>query len=198
MMKTFQNIMAMLTGPTLLDDLAAFLRSHDQDFVQKETQYKASVLQLRESLDAAAAPRLDEYLCAWQTEVTADLLYASYLGYRMNLDNFHAPCTLNFVQMDFTNYIREHLLGHFPMCYCASRTKEAFHLALPEKLYDAEMTITDYYIALDVTGPKLAHYAGYIFANQFLPWVEPGYQVDRSQTLLYENELRRYFNYLPL
>ena len=44
---------------------------------------------------------------------------------------------------------------------------------------------------LEVTGPKLAHFWGYRFANQFLPWVEPGYVSDGAQTSLYALELHR-------
>ena len=43
-----------------------------------------------------------------------DILYAAYEGYRANLANFYSPCATDFPRMDFTDYIRDHLIGHFP------------------------------------------------------------------------------------
>ncbi len=60
-----------------------------------------------------------------------------------------------------------------------------------QELKDLEDDIRSYYIHLEVAGPKLAHFWGYQFANQFLPWVEPGYVSDGAQTSLYALELHR-------
>ena len=51
--------------------------------------------------------------------------------------------------------------------------------------------IQNYYIYLETIGPKLAHYWGYVFANHFLPLVEPGYVCDGAQTSIYTMELSR-------
>ena len=63
--------------------------------------------------------------------------------------------------------------------------------AYEEALNEYEDAIRSYYVYLEVTGPKLAHFWGYRFANQFLPWVEPGYVSDGAQTSMYALELHR-------
>ena len=100
--------------------------------------------------------------------------------------------------MDFTDYIRDHLIGHFPPAVDAYHIREAFIKTLPEAARGAEKAISGYFTLLDVHGPKLAHYAGYELANKLLPWVVPGYREDYSQTAAYRRELEKYMGYLPI
>ena len=73
----------------------------------------------------------------------------------------------------------------------AEETANAILQAHKEILAEYEEDILSYYVHLEITGPKLAHFWGYRFANQFLPWVEPGYVSDGAQTSLYALELHR-------
>ena len=123
---------------------------------------------------------------------------AAYEGYRANLANFYSPCATDFPRMDFTDYIRDHLIGHFPPAVDAYHIREAFIKTLPEAARGAEKAISGYYTLLDVHGPKLAHYAGYELTNKLLPWVVPGYREDYSQTAAYRRELEKYMGYLPV
>ena len=124
--------------------------------------------------------------------------YAGYLGFRVNLENFHHPIGIDFVRLDTIDYIKDHLFGHFPINYRNSQVREAFYKSLPEGLQNLEDSVQDYFTHLECTGPKLAHYAGYIIANNILPWVEPGYREDYCQTLAFTAETEKYMGYLPL
>ena len=73
----------------------------------------------------------------------------------------------------------------------AKDTANAILQAHKEIMAEYEEDILSYYVHLEITGPKLAHFWGYRFANQFLPWVEPGYVSDGAQTSLYALELHR-------
>jgi hypothetical protein len=196
-MKTLDEIMDRFTGPSILHDLAGLLREHDSEFPDTEKKYHAAVSALRAQLGEAAAPSLDAYLSACRREVIADILYAAYLGYRVNLENFHSPCKFDFASKDFTHLIRDHLMGTFPVCQEARATQEAFRKALPKETGRYQDAIRAYFIALDTAGPKLAHYAGYAVANKFLPWVEPGYREDYLQTVQYRREIKDYLGFLP-
>ena len=110
-MKTLDEIMDRFTGPSILHDLAGLLREHDSEFPDTEKKYHAAVSALRAQLGEAAAPSLDAYLSACRREVIADILYAAYLGYRVNLENFHSPCKFDCAAKDFTHVIRDHLMG---------------------------------------------------------------------------------------
>lgn len=197
-MKTIEEITGLLTSDKMLEDVAELLRDHVGEFSEIEKSYKEAVSLLRKCLSKEGNPNLDEYLSACQQDVIANMVYAGYLGYRANLENFHAPYTTGFVRMDFTDYIRDHLIGHFPANDKSDRIKDVFHKALPIEYEDALSAIDGYFIELDVSGPKLAHYAGYMISNAFLPWVEPGYRADYAQTYSYKTELYKYMGFLPL
>ena len=194
-MKTLNEIVQAITSPSILDELTELIRTHDETFPQEEAIYHEAVEDLKKSMPPHA---VDEYIRACQTEVVANILYAAYEGYRANLANFYSPCATDFYRMDFTDYIRDHLIGHFPPAVDAYHIREAFIKSLPEAARVAEEAISGYFTLLDVHGPKLAHYAGYELANKLLPWVVPGYREDYSQTVAYRRELEKYMGYLPV
>lgn len=193
-MKTLNEIAQTITSPSILDDLVEWIRTHDETFSQEEAAYHEAFEALKKTTPAHS---VNEYILACQTEVVANILYAAYEGYRANLVNFYSPCATTFPRMDFTDYIRDHLIGHFPPAADAYHIREAFIKALPETAREAEEAVSGYFALLDVYGPKLAHYAGYELANRLLPWVVPGYREDYSQTVSYRRELKKYMGYLP-
>lgn len=70
---------------------------------------------------------------------------------------------------------------------------------MPEGLNVHNDAIEDYFVHMECSGPKLlAHYAGYIIANNILPWVEPGYRADYSQTAAFAAETEKYMGFLQL
>ena len=193
-MKTLNEIAQAITSPSMLDALAELIRTHDETFSLEEAIYHEAVENLKKSMPMDS---VDEYIRACQTEVVANILYAAYEGYRANLVNFYSPCATTFPRMDFTDYIRDHLTGHFPPAMDAYHIREAFIKTLPEAAREAEEAVSSYFALLDVHGPKLAHYAGYELANRLLPWVVPGYREDYSQSTTYRRELEKYMGYLP-
>ena len=197
-MKTVEQIKDLMVGKSVIADLADLLRANDADFAESEKGYYAAVEKLRAALPAEQTPTLDEYLSACETDVISVVAYAGYLGFRVNLENFHHPIGIDFVRLDTIDYLKDHLFGHFPINYRNSQVREAFYKSLPEGFQSLEDDIQDYFTHLECSGPKLAHYAGYIIANNILPWVEPGYREDFCQTLAFTAETEKYMGYLPL
>ena len=197
-MKTIEQIKDLMIGKSVIADLADLLRANDTDFAESEKNYYAAVEKLRAALPAEQTPTLDEYLSACETDVISAVAYAGYLGFRVNLENFHHPIGIDFVRLDTIDYLKDHLFGHFPINYRNSQVREAFYKSLPEGLQNLEESVQDYFTHLECTGPKLAHYAGYIIANNILPWVEPGYREDYCQTMAFAAETEKYMGYLPL
>lgn len=173
-MKTIDEIMTYLIGKGVIADLADLLRANDEEFVESEKQYLQAVEQLRKLLPADQTPTLDEYLSACDSHVISDVVYAGYLGFKVNLENFHHPIGINFVRMDTIDYLKGHLFGHFPVNYQIAHIRDDFYRSLSEEAQRLHDDIQYYYIHLECDGPKLAHYAGYIIGNHLLPWVEPG------------------------
>ena len=197
-MKTIEQIKDLMIGKSVIADLADLLRANDTDFAESEKNYYAAVEKLRAALPAEQTPTLDEYLSACETDVISVVAYAGYLGFRVNLENFHHPIGIDFVRLDTIDYLKDHLFGHFPINYRNSQVREAFYKSLPEGLQNLEDSVQDYFTHLECTGPKLAHYAGYIIANHLLPWAEPGYSADYSQTAAFATETEKYMGFLPL
>ena len=187
-MKTMEPILSCLTSITMVDDLRQVLREKDPEFLPAEEKFLEAVAHLTEKL---GIEEVERYVTAMDRQICSDLVYAGYLGFQANLQNFHNPVASQFTRLDYETFLREHIMQTLPYRTAAEDTERAFLQAHKKILSEYEEGILDYYVHLEITGPKLAHFWGYRFANQFLPWVEPGYVSDGAQTSLYALELNR-------
>lgn len=197
-MKTIEEIRDLMVGKSVITNLADLLRANDEEFAESEKKYLAAVETLRSELPVEFVPTLDEYLAACESDVISGTAYAGYLGFRVNLENFHHPIGIDFVRLDTIDYLKGHLFGHFPVNYRNAQVREAFHKSLPAAFNQLQDDIQDYFTHMECAGPKLAHYADYIIGNHILPWVEPGYREDYCQTMAFAAETEKYMGVLPL
>ena len=197
-MKTIEDIKYLMVGKGLITDLADLLRANDEEFAESEKNYLAAVEILRKELPPGSSPTLDDYLAACESDVISAVAYAGYLGFRVNLENFHHPIGINFVRLDTIDYLKGHLFGHFPVNYRNAQVREAFSKSLPVAFKQLHDYIQDYFTHMECAGPKLAHYAGYIIGNLILPWVEPGSREDACQTMAFAAETKKFMGMLPL
>lgn len=196
-MKAIEDFSKHLTGPHILEQLVDLLRTNDEDFAECEKRYLDAVQVLRRELPADVSPSLDDFLTARETDIRSILVHAGYLGYRVNLEHFHHPIGVDFVHLDTIDNLKGHLFLHMPINVRNAEIQDAFYRNLKENLREHYENITSYFIALECVGPKLAHYAGYVIANDFLPWVEPGYRPDTCQTDAFTAEIVKYLGFLP-
>ena len=187
-MKTIEPILSCLTSITMVDDLRQVLREKDPEFLPAEEKFLKVVAHLTEKL---GIEEVERYVTAMDRQICSDLVYAGYLGFQANLQNFHNPVASQFTRLDYETFLREHIMQTMPYRNEAEAAATAIQEAYEEALNEYEDVIRSYYVYLEVTGPKLAHFWGYRFANQFLPWVEPGYVSDGAQTSMYALELHR-------
>ena len=187
-MKTIESTLAMLTDLSIVEDLRKVLREKDQEFLPVETKFQEAVRGLTTRIGKTAT---QELVVAWDRQICSDLIYAGYLGFQANLHNFHNPVASQFTALDYETFLREHIMQTMPYRNEAEAAATAIQEAYAEALNEYEDAIRSYYVYLEVTGPKLAHFWGYRFANHFLPWVEPGYVSDGAQTSMYALELHR-------
>ena len=197
-MKTIEDIKYLMVGKGLITDLADLLRANDEEFAESEKNYLAAVEILRKELPPGSSPTLDDYLAACESDVISAVAYAGYLGFRVNLENFHHPIGIDFVRLDTIDYLKGHLFGHFPVNYRNAQVREAFSKSLPVAFKQLHDYIQDYFTHMECAGPKLAHYAGYVIGNHILPWVEPGYREDSCQTMAFAAETKKFMGMLPL
>ena len=197
-MKTIDSIKEQLTGKHIVRDLEGLLREKDPTFAESEKLYLEAVEHCCNVLPDDFSPSLEVYLHACETDVISAVVYAGYLGFRVNLENFHHPIGIDFVHLDTIDYRKEHLFDSFTINYENAIIMNRFYENLPESLKSDCDAIQSYFTHLRCSGPKLAHYAGYIIGNHLLPWIEPGYRADRMQTMAFTAETEKYLGMLPL
>ena len=187
-MKTIESTLSQFTDISIVEDLREVLREKDREFLPVEAKFKKAVHDLTTRIGKTTT---EELITAWDRQICSDLVYAGYLGFQANLANFHNPVASQFTRLDYETFLREHIMPTMPYRNEAEAAATAIQEAYEEALNEYEDAIRSYYVYLEVTGPKLAHFWGYRFGNQFLPWVEPGYVSDGAQTSMYALELHR-------
>lgn len=186
-MITVQDILSNLFSVSIITELSNWLAEKDLDFPPIQAAYQDAAKLLVNHLGTEA----EAFLSAQDQQIISDLRYSAYLGFQENLANFRCPGGNHFVAEGSDHFLREHIMYSLPGRVSYDGTITAFqtkHGQSAELQLDA---IQNYYIYLETVGPTLAHYWGYIFANQFLPLVEPGYICDNAQTSIYTIELSR-------
>ena len=189
-METIETIMHNFAGHGLIEKLTQTLLANDPAFEDAEKQYQQATRCLRDQLPEAFSPSLDDCIQAHERDIISRVAYAGYLGFRVNLENFHHPMRVEFLNMDTIDYVKDHMMGHFPVNYDAAEIVDAFQ--------QAETIVQATTGEPEAVNAVLAHYAGYMIANHLLPWIEPGYRADWCQTSLYREQVRGYMGYLPL
>ena len=187
-MNTIESILSQFTSASLVADVKAVLREQDPEYPSAETAFQEAARALASRIGKEEAEKL---FAAKERQILSDLVYAAYLGFQVNLANFHNPVASQFTKLDYDVFLREHIMQTLPRRAAVEKTISAFRETYKDALGEYEDAIQSYYIYLEVAGPKLAHFWGYAFANRFLPWVEPGYVSDGAQTSIYALELHR-------
>ena len=186
-MITVQDVLSNLSSVSMIAELSNFLVENDLDFSPVQAAYQDAARILVSQLGKEA----EAFLSAQDQQIISDLRYCAYLGFQANLANFRCPGGNHFVAQGSDHFLREHIMYSLPDRVSHDiiiTTFQTNHGQSAEPQLDA---IQNYYIYLETIGPKLAHYWGYVFANHFLPLVEPGYVCDGAQTSIYTMELSR-------
>lgn len=195
-MYTVKSVMSQLTDPkVVLQNVSDTLRRIDPNFLQEEQQYLRAVDALKEAVGNSVSPTASEYIAAREQEICAELIYVAWLGFQQNLECFQNPINTMFLKMDYEDFHRERRMHTLPEVQKALKTINAFYevlRTLPEEKRNLTDGITDYMSYLETTGYKLAHYFGFILADQFLYHVVPGYVSDPVTKMQYRWDLQRY------
>lgn len=184
-MITVRDVLSNLFSDSMITELNNWLVEKDLDFPPVQAAYQDAAKILVNQLGKEA----EEFLSAQDQQIISDLRYSAYLGFQANLANFRCSGGNHFVAQGSDHFLREHIMYNLPgrvSCDTIITVFQTKHGQYAGPQLDA---IQNYYIYLETVGPKLAHYWGYVFANHFLPLVEPGYVCDGAQTSIYAMEL---------
>ena len=195
-MYTVKSVMSQLTDPkVVLQNVSDTLRRIDPNFLQEEQQYLRAVDALKEAVGNSVSPTAFEYIAAREQEICAELIYVAWLGFQQNLECFQNPINTMFLKMDYEDFHRERRMHTLLGVQKALEIRNAFYevlRTLPEEKRRITEGITEYMSYLETTGYKLAHYFGFILADQFLHHVVPGYVSDSVATMQYRWDLQKY------
>ena len=197
-MKTVQTILGQLTDPkTIMAEICETLRTIDSEFFDTEVKYLSAASNLEKALGDSITPSVGEFLAAIEEEFASEIIYIGWQGFQLNMDIFHAPINAMMLRGDYEELHRERRLGTLPMAKKARNTINAFYEAMRESYrekLDLTEDITGFYSYLQTSGYKIAHYFGFRLADQFLPYVIPGYIDDSVNTGYYRRTLQEYLD----
>ena len=193
-MITTQNVLEQLTGKQIVHEFRNYLEEHFESFAAVHEQYITAADALRSDLGAAVSPTIDDVADAIDRQTVSNLLFSFVLGMKSNLDHFVDPMARTVLDVDFPVFLREGTAMRLPEYVKAQETIDAFVALLTPAQKGLFEDVTEYIVFLETTGPKLAHYFGYILGNDLLYRVVPGYHQDDVLTMHYRFVLESYFS----
>jgi hypothetical protein len=191
-MVTTQKVLEQLTGKQIVRALEAYLEENVESFAEVHECYISAAAQLREELGADASPSVDDLLDAIDAQAASNLFFSGILGIQSNLNHFRDPMERTVLDVDFPVFLREETAVRLPQYEKAQATIDAFFALLTPQQQEFFEDITAYTSYLETTGPKLAHYYGFILGNKILPNLVLGYFADEVLTMQYGIMLRKY------
>lgn len=187
-MKT--TTLTILDEEQMLETLTQLMEQKFDDFKPCRDEYLQSLNILKMEL---GEEKVNKMLGAFTRRCTAELLFAGSLGFQANLENFRNPVNRTFLDVDFEDYLRENIMVRMPYHDKADKELDEFYHSLTEEQKGAYEAISSYMVYFECTLPKLAHYNGFMFANEMLPFTEPGYCSNYILTSGYKRFIDKWF-----
>lgn len=193
-MPTVKNLIYQFTSPeSVLSHTYDLLQQLDPAFPKQLQSYHAALQLAKTGLAELSSPSIEEYIQSFETEISAELVYICWLGFRLNLDCFYHPVNALMLKQDFEDMHQERRFSALPAVRKANDVQNSFYTEIkatcPEKM-ELLSGIGDFSAYLETVAFKLAHYFGFIFADDFLPSVVPGYTPDTLTSKLYSWQLQ--------
>lgn len=186
-----QKVVEQLTGKQLVRTLETYLEENFESFAEVRSRYAKAVERLRNE-GSVMAPSVDDVVDAIEKQTASNLFFSGVLGIKANLDHYMDPVARTVLDVDFDVFLREETARRLPAYEKAQTVIDAFYVLLTVTQKELFSDILDYISYLETTGPKLAHYYGFILGNEILPNLVLGYYPDRILTMQYKAMLTHY------
>lgn len=170
-MKITETIFAQLTDTdTLLESVYQAIAEVDPNYAEEIAAYEQAAQALLQ-----AVPNAEAYLQTRRQELTSDIRYALWQGFRWGLNCHRDPVYKLMAQLDFEYLCQESKMHTLPAAQAAQTVQRAFIQSLQETQLPLLDPIIDHFAYLETYGYKLAYNAGFRLANKVLPLVILGY-----------------------
>lgn len=184
------QVLTILNAEEMLAKMIGVIEGISKDFPHIKKEYQQAIHILRREL---GDEKINSFLDAVNRRSEADLLFCGSLGYQANLNNFRDPVASTFMDVDFEDYLRVEVLQRMPQRQDAETEIDAFYHSLTEEQKGVYEAISSYLVSLELDLTKLAHYAGFMFANDMLRFTEPGYVPNYVLSLHYQSFMSDWF-----
>ena len=181
-MNTVHSLVDQLINPkTIMAKVKYILREVDPEYEKEEQAFIAACSSLESGIDDSVTITVQSYLEALEEEFTSDIVFVVGRGFKLNLDIHNNPVNALEFKLDYEDLHEERKMHLLPMAEKANKTSYAFLEELRtshrDKL-DLLDGVNSYYSHLKTIGYKVAHYYGFLLADQLLPHLIPGYYAD--------------------
>ena len=181
-MNTVHSLVTHLIDPkTVMDKVKSILREVDSDCEKEEQAFIEACTVFESGIDDSISISAKTYLEAMDAEMASDFIFVIGRGFKLNLDIHNNPVNALALKLDYEDLHEERKMHMLPASRKASKITYAFLEELRashrDKL-DLLTGIDSYYNYLRTIGYKVAHYYGFVLADQLLPHLIPGYYAD--------------------
>lgn len=189
-MFTMKTIMEQLGDHKLImERMRKILQKLDPGFVVLEEGFRNGVQALKDTMDAAGQTSVDRFLELEDGRMANNFLFLTSKGYNQNLACFKDPMQRGFLNLDFEDIHDESIMESMQANTDCWKFSDTFFRSLtPEQQLLCE-PIRDYYIYMETTAYKLAHYLGFRVGDEVLPLVVPGYRPNTALTHAYRHRI---------
>ena len=191
-MVSTEKVLEQLMGKKIGLELELYLEKSFESFTTVKSKYVRVVEQLRNELGTSASVSVEALVDAIEGQTASNLFFSGFLGLKANWDHFVDPIARTVLDVDFDVFLREDTARQLPKYIRAQIVIDSFYAQLTTEQKELFEDVVEYISYLETTGPKLAHYYGYILGNDILYNLVPGYYPDNVLTSRYESMLACY------
>lgn len=184
------QVLNILNAEEMVNKMTTLIDEISKDFAPCKEEFEQSIHILRREL---GDEKIDKLLDAINRRCEADLIFCGSLGFQANLNNFKDPIARTFLDVDFEDYLRVKVLEGMPQRNAAEHEINAFYDSLDDVQKGTYEAISSYLVYMELDLTKLAHYAGFMFANEMLAYTEPGYTPNFVLSLNYRSFMEKWY-----
>ena len=188
-MNSVHSLVNQLINPkSVMSKVKEILHDVDPDYEKEEQAFIAACATFEASLGDSVSFTAQDYLDALENSFASDIVFVVGRGFKLNLDIYHNPVNALAFKLDYEDLHQERMMPLVPAAKKANKASydylEELRASHRDKL-DLLDGVNSFYSYLQTFGYKVAHYYGYLLADQLLPHLVPGYYADSAYVSTY-------------
>ena len=188
-MNSVHSLVNQLINPKfVMSKVKEILREVDPDYEKEEQAFIAACATFEAGLGDSISFTAQNYLDALEESFASDIVFVVGRGFKLNLDIYHNPVNALAFKLDYEDLHQERMMPLVPAAKKANMASydylEELRATHRDKL-DLLDGINSFYSYLQTIGYKVAHYYGFVLADQLLPHLVPGYYADSAYVSTY-------------